>query len=69
MDRRVIGSFPEEDILMSGYAEKEELLEKTPAMVWLKKGRGQVVLYSFVPNFRGSIPATNKLIFNALLLL
>lgn len=69
MDRRVIGSFPEEDILMSGYAEKEELLEKTPAMVWLKKGRGQVVLYSFVPNFRGSTPATNKLIFNALLLL
>jgi hypothetical protein len=38
-------------------------------MVWLKKGRGQVVLYSFVPNFRGSTPATNKLIFNALLLL
>lgn len=68
MDRRVIGSFPENDILMSGYAEKEEMLEKAPAMVWLKKGMGQVVLYSFVPNFRGSTPVANKLIFNALLL-
>ncbi|MEE4177145.1 MAG: M14 family zinc carboxypeptidase [Bacteroides sp.] len=68
MDRRVIGSFPESDILMSGYAEKAELLEKAPALVWLKKGKGQVVLYSFVPNFRGSTPVANKLIFNALLL-
>lgn len=68
MDRRVIGSFPEDDILLSGYAEKVELLEKAPAMVWLKKGQGQVVLYSFTPNFRGSTPVANKLIFNALLL-
>jgi hypothetical protein len=53
---------------MSGFAEKAELLEKTPAMVWLRKGKGQIVLYSFTPNFRGSTPVANKLIFNALLL-
>lgn len=68
MDRRVIGSFPEGELLMSGFAEKAELLERAPAMVWLKKGKGQVVLYSFTPNFRGSTPVANKLIFNALLL-
>jgi hypothetical protein len=68
MDRRVIGMFPEGRILMSGYAEKEELLERSPAMVWVKKGKGQIILYSFVPNFRGSTPVSNKLIFNALLL-
>ncbi len=68
MDRRVIGMFPEGKILLSGYAEKEELLERGPAMVWVKKGAGQVILYSFVPNFRGSTPVSNKLIFNALLL-
>ncbi len=68
MDRRVIGMFPEGDILMSGYLEKEELLEKRPAMVWVKKGKGQLVLYSFAPNFRGSTPVSSKLIFNALML-
>jgi hypothetical protein len=68
MDRRVIGHFPEAEILMSGFAEKIELIERAPAMVWLKKGKGQVVLYSFAPNFRGSTPVANKLIFNALLL-
>jgi hypothetical protein len=68
MDRRVAGQFPEREILMSGYAEKEELLENRPALVWLKKGKGQVVLFSFVPNFRGSTPVSSKLIFNALLL-
>lgn len=68
MDRRVIGSFPQGEILLSGFAGKAELLERAPAMVWLKKGKGQVVLYSFTPNFRGSTPVANKLIFNAILL-
>jgi hypothetical protein len=68
MDRRVVGMFPEGKVLMSGYAEKEELLAKRPAMVWVRKDKGQLVLYSFVPNFRGSMPSNNKLVFNALLL-
>ncbi len=69
MDRRVIGLFPEDtDLLLSGFAEKEELLERQPAIVWLRKGKGEAVLFSFVPNFRGSTPVSNKLIFNSLLL-
>ncbi len=68
MDRRVIATFAEENLLMSGYAEKEELLEKQAALIWLQKGEGQIILSSFNPQFRASTPATFKLLFNALLL-
>lgn len=67
MNRRVIGMFPEdEQILLSGYAENEELLERYPAIVHLQRGAGDAVLFSFVPNFRGSTQVSNKLIFNSL---
>lgn len=68
MDRRVIAAHPEEGILLSGYAEKEELLGNTAAVVWVRKGKGQLVLFSFAPHFRASTPATYPLLFNALLL-
>ena len=68
MDRRIIASFPEKEILQSGYIENEELLGNKPAMVWLKKGKGQMVLFSFSPQFRASTPVSYKLLFNALLL-
>jgi len=68
MDRRVIGSFPDDNILLSGWANNEKLLAKQAALVWLKKGKGQLVLYSFSPHHRGQTPATYKLLFNGLLL-
>ncbi|MBN2761592.1 MAG: hypothetical protein JXR41_00765 [Bacteroidales bacterium] len=68
MDRRVIGTYPEKDILLSGYIEKEEELSNKPAIVWLKKGKGQLVLFSFNPQFRASTAGTYKLLFNSLLL-
>ena len=67
MDRRVIGLFPEKDILISGYCENEEKMANKAAMIWLKKGRGQLILYAFNPQFRASSQATYKLFFNALL--
>lgn len=66
MDRRVIGAFPEKDILVSGYSDKEEIISKKPAMIWIKKGRGEIILYAFSPQFRASTQGTFKLLFNAL---
>ncbi len=68
MDRRVIAKFPKENIMMSGYAEKVEKLKYKTAMVWLKKGKGQLVLFGFNPQFRGSTNVSFKLLFNSLLL-
>jgi hypothetical protein len=68
MDRRVIGVFPEKNILISGYCEKEEKMSDKTAMILIKKGKGQLVLYAFNPLFRASTQATYKLLFNAVLL-
>lgn len=68
LDRRVIGKFPEEKILLSGYSEKEKELGNKSGMVWLKKGKGQFVLFAFNPQFRASTNVSYKLLFNSLLL-
>ncbi len=68
MDRRVIAVFPEKDILLSGYCENEKKLANKTAMVWLKKGKGQIVLMGFSPQFRASTQGTYKLLFNSILL-
>ncbi len=68
MDRRVIGTYPEKDILMSGYASGEEKMGNRAAMVWMEKGKGQFVLFGFGPQFRTSTQAAYKLLFNAILL-
>jgi hypothetical protein len=67
MDRRVIATYPEKDILLSGYAAEEEKMGNKSAMVWLKKGEGQLVLFGFNPQFRASTQGSFKLLFNALL--
>jgi len=68
MDRRVIGTYPEKDILISGYASGEEKMGNKAAMIWMEKGKGQFVLYGFGPQFRTSTQAAYKLLFNAILL-
>jgi len=68
MDRRVIGYFPERDILLSGYGEKIEKLGNKVGLVWVKKNKGQLVLFAFNPQFRASTQSNYKLLFNSLLL-
>ena len=68
MDRRVIAKFPEKDILLSGYSENEEKIGNKNAMVWIKKGKGQLVLFGCNPQFRASTDVSYKLIFNSILL-
>jgi len=67
-DRRVAGRIPETGILLSGYVEKEDKLANHPAIVWVKKGKGEMVLFALDPIFRASVPVTYKLLFNALML-
>ncbi len=67
-DRRVIVSYAKDDVLLSGYIEEPEKLEGRTVMAWLRKGRGQFVLFGFNPQFRASTAATYKLLFNSLLL-
>lgn len=68
VDRRVIATFPERDILMSGYIKNEQEIGNKSSIVWMKKGKGQIVLFSFNPQFRASTPVSYKLLFNSLLL-
>lgn len=67
IDRKILGHFPEKDILLSGYAEKIDLIGNHPAMVMITKGKGELLLFSFNPQFRNSTSITFKLIFNSLL--
>ncbi len=68
MDRRVIGYFPENDILLSGYGEKLEKLGNKVGLVWIKKNKGQLVLFAFNPQFRASTQGNYKLLFNSILM-
>ncbi len=67
-DRRVIGLFPENNILLSGYCENCNLLSNKTVLVWLKKNKGQLILFGFNPQFRASTPVSYKLMFNSILL-
>ncbi|MCD6564772.1 MAG: hypothetical protein J7K53_02405, partial [Bacteroidales bacterium] len=67
-DRRIIASFPEKDLLMSGYSENDKLLGRKAAMIWMKKGKGQLVIFGFNPQFRASTQSAYKLLFNSILL-
>jgi glutamine amidotransferase-like uncharacterized protein len=63
----VVVSYANEDILMSGWAlgEKAHIGGKG-AVVRVRVGRGDVVLFGFRPQFRGQPRGTYKLFFNAL---
>lgn len=68
MDRRVLGYFEEDNLLLSGYISGEENLYNKSALIWLKKGKGQLVFFGFNPVFRASVPLNYKLLYNALLI-
>ncbi len=68
MDRRVVGYFGDENSLISGYLKGGEYLAKKSAIIWMQKGKGQIILMGFSPIFRASVPATYKLLFNSMFL-
>lgn len=63
----VVARYADSGILMSGWAMGEDrYLAGRPAMLRVRHGEGDVVLFAFRPQFRGQPRGTYKLIFNAL---
>jgi hypothetical protein len=62
-----IVTFPERDLLQSGWLLGEQVIAKKAAMVAVRHGRGRVILIGFRPQHRAQTHGTFKLVFNALL--
>jgi len=63
---RVVGTYGEDDPLLSGWAIGGEHLAGRPALLEADVGNGSVVLFGFQPNYRGQSMATWPLLFNAM---
>jgi hypothetical protein len=68
MTRTVLAWYPaeREDILLSGWIQGEEKLERKAAAVALTYGKGKIVLLGFRVQHRAQTEGTFKLLFNAL---
>jgi glutamine amidotransferase-like uncharacterized protein len=66
--RKVIARYPDDDkdILVSGYLEGGDLLEKRAAVVDFTVGEGHVILIGFRAQHRAQPVRTFKLLFNTL---
>jgi hypothetical protein len=62
----VVASYPERDILESGWLIGEKRLSRKVAMVVARYGLGSVVLIGFRPQHRAQTHGTFKLVFNSL---
>jgi len=59
-------TFPERDLLQSGWLLGEQVIAKKAAMVAVEVGKGRVVMIGFQPQHRAQTHGTFKLVFNAL---
>ena len=62
----MVASYPERDLLQSGWLVGEDHLAKKAAMVTAKMGSGRVVLIGHRTQHRDQTAGTFKLLFNAL---
>lgn len=65
-DYKVVISYPEENMMQSGWLIGEEYLARKAALIEAKKKDGKVIMYGFQPQNRALTDATFKLFFNAL---
>jgi len=61
-------SYPEKNLLASGWLLGEKLIARHTALVEMRTGRGRILLFGMRPQYRGQSYLTMKLLFNALLL-
>jgi len=64
----VAATWPEKDLLKSGFLLGEDLVGGTPAVVTSKLGKGQVVMIGFKPQHRAQSHGTYRFLFNAMYL-
>lgn len=62
----VLAHFDKDDVYVNGYIRGEEYLKGTPCMLRARRGKGDIVMYTFNPTFRLQQDAAFKLLFNAL---
>lgn len=66
-DVRIIATYPDRDILQSGWLLGEHTIANKAAAMTVKYGDGRVVLLGFRPQHRDQTHGTFKLVFNSLL--
>lgn len=66
-DRKVVASYPEEDILLSGWLLGEEYIARKAAVVDLTYKKGHIILIGFKCQHRAQSHGTYKFLFNSLL--
>jgi hypothetical protein len=62
----IVASYPERDILLSGYAQGEDRIAGRAALLEAEIGRGRVVMFGFRPQHRGQPHDTFRVLFNSL---
>ena len=62
----VVVSYPEENMMQSGWLIGEERLARKAALIDVKVKKGKVILYGFAPQMRALTDASFKFFFNAL---
>ncbi len=62
----ILATLAPENVLCNGIVRGEKLLAGTPCMLRTRYGEGEIVLYTFAPQFRMQQDGTYKLLLNAL---
>ena len=58
---------PDSQMLQSGWLIGEKYLSKNAALIDCRSGKGRILLFGFLPQFRAQTAATFKFFFNCLL--
>jgi hypothetical protein len=66
-DRKVVASYPEENILLSGWLLGEDIIARKVAVVDTKYKKGHIILIGFRCQFRAQSHGTYKFLLNSLL--